>query len=370
MPTRGRLKRVSGCRTPPPGLCGASRPAGRPPSLPPGPASASSPCRPPGGAAGAPARKRPSRAESRAEPCRAAAGHELRLPRRPQRCQWRRRRAAEAEGEAEEEAEEKERGPGSGRLGGGLRRLAGDALRARGAPSSMFPAADSASGTAGQPEAPGVAAAAPPPCSHSSRSGEEEEEAAEDEEDGDPGASRFVLAAGLALLAVSVAYLGRQEAGGCGPLCLALPLLRLALYAGCAAAAAALGALLGLLCRRRRRLPPPGFPAAPRPRLPAVSGAPGPPRASGRSWARSRGGTRPRGGSAPRGLRSSRLLLAECRQRGCARGDPEAWWRWAAPRECPWGSARALSERLGPLCKDKPVFRTSRRYRFVLTTSS
>ncbi|XP_066852338.1 sorting nexin-25 isoform X1 [Anser cygnoides] len=133
----------------------------------------------------------------------------------------------------------------------------------------MFPAADSASGTAGQPEAPGVAAAAPPPCSHSSRSGEEEEEAAEDEEDGDPGASRFVLAAGLALLAVSVAYLGRQEAGGCGPLCLALPLLRLALYAGCAAAAAALGALLGLLCRRRRRLPPPGFPAAPRPRLPA-----------------------------------------------------------------------------------------------------
>lgn len=150
----------------------------------------------------------------------------------------------------------------------------------------MFPAADSASGTAGQPEATGGAAstAAPPPCSHGSRSGdeEEEEEAAEDEEDGERGAPRLVLAAGLALLAASVAYLGRQEeAGGRGPLCLALPLLRLALYAGCAAAAAALGALLGLLGRRRRRLPPPARPAAPRPRLPAVSGAPGPPKASG-----------------------------------------------------------------------------------------
>ncbi|XP_068537506.1 sorting nexin-25 isoform X3 [Anas acuta] len=138
----------------------------------------------------------------------------------------------------------------------------------------MFPAADSASGTAGQPEATGGAAstAAPPPCSHGSRSGdeEEEEEAAEDEEDGERGAPRLVLAAGLALLAASVAYLGRQEeAGGRGPLCLALPLLRLALYAGCAAAAAALGALLGLLGRRRRRLPPPARPAAPRPRLPA-----------------------------------------------------------------------------------------------------
>ncbi|XP_071412425.1 sorting nexin-25 isoform X1 [Pithys albifrons albifrons] len=91
-----------------------------------------------------------------------------------------------------------------------------------------------------------------------------EEEAAEDEEDEDPGSSRFVLAAGLGLLAVSLVHLGqeRAEAGGGGPPCLALLLLRLALCAGCTAAAAALGTLIVLMCRGRRRLPPPDFTAA------------------------------------------------------------------------------------------------------------
>ncbi|XP_074947352.1 sorting nexin-25 isoform X2 [Phalacrocorax aristotelis] len=142
----------------------------------------------------------------------------------------------------------------------------------------MFPGADSASSTAGQPEVAG-AAAAPGPLGSHGPSGEAgrrsapaaaavaggggEEEAAEDEEDEDPGSSRFVLAAGLGLLAVSVVRLGqeRAEAGGGGPPCLALLLLRLALYAGCAAAAAALGTLIVLLCRGRR-LPPPDFAAA------------------------------------------------------------------------------------------------------------
>lgn len=140
----------------------------------------------------------------------------------------------------------------------------------------MFPGADSASGTAGQPEAAG--AAAPGPLGSHGPGGEArrrsapaaaavvgggEEEAAEDEEDEDPGSSRFVLAAGLGLLAVSVVHLGqeRAEAGGGGPPCLALLLLRLALYAGCAAAAAALGTLIVLMCRGRRRLPPPDFAA-------------------------------------------------------------------------------------------------------------
>ncbi|XP_058693331.1 sorting nexin-25 isoform X2 [Poecile atricapillus] len=140
----------------------------------------------------------------------------------------------------------------------------------------MFPGADSASSTAGQPEA--VGAAVPGPLGSHGPGGEArrrsapaaaavvgggEEEAAEDEEDEDPGSSRFVLAAGLGLLAVSVVHLGqeRAEAGGGGPPCLALLLLRLALYAGCAAAAAALGTLIVLMCRGRRRLPPPDFAA-------------------------------------------------------------------------------------------------------------
>uniref|UniRef100_A0A8C4V930 Sorting nexin 25 n=1 Tax=Falco tinnunculus TaxID=100819 RepID=A0A8C4V930_FALTI len=142
----------------------------------------------------------------------------------------------------------------------------------------MFPGADSASSTAGQPEAAGAAAPGPlgshGPGGEAGRrsapaaaavAGDGEEEAAEDEEDEDPGSSRFVLAAGLGLLAVSVVHLGqeRAEAGGGGPPCLALLLLRIALYAGCAAAAAALGTLIALMCGgRRRRLPPPDFAAA------------------------------------------------------------------------------------------------------------
>ncbi|XP_074761926.1 sorting nexin-25 isoform X2 [Athene noctua] len=142
----------------------------------------------------------------------------------------------------------------------------------------MFPGADSASSTAGQPEAAGAAAPGQlgshgpggeagrrsAPAAAAVAGGGGEEEAAEDEEDEDPGSSRFVLAAGLGLLAVSVVHLGqeRAEAGGGGPPCLALLLLRLALYAGCAAAAAALGTLIVLMCRGRRRLPPPDFPAA------------------------------------------------------------------------------------------------------------
>ncbi|KAM9662943.1 sorting nexin-25 isoform 2-T2 [Morphnus guianensis] len=142
----------------------------------------------------------------------------------------------------------------------------------------MFPGADSASSTAGQPEAAGAAAPGPPgshgpggeagrrsaPAAAAVAGGGGEEEAAEDEEDEDPGSSRFVLAAGLGLLAVSVVHLGqeRAEAGGGGPPCLALLLLRLALYGGCAAAAAALGTLIVLMGRGRRRLPPPDFAAA------------------------------------------------------------------------------------------------------------
>lgn len=142
----------------------------------------------------------------------------------------------------------------------------------------MFPGADNSSSTVGQPEAAG--ATAPGPSGSHSPGGEAghrsapaaaavagsggEEEAAEDEEDEDPVSSRFVLAAGLGLLAVSVVHLGqeRSETGGGGPPCLALLLLRLALYAGCGAAAAALGTLIVLVCRGRRRLPPPDFAAA------------------------------------------------------------------------------------------------------------
>lgn len=157
----------------------------------------------------------------------------------------------------------------------------GDALAARGAASSMLPAADSASGAAGQPEAAGGGAAGPAgshgPGGETGGRGAPaaagEEGAAEDEEDDDPRASRFVLAAGLGLLAASVALLGRELSGpgggGWPGWALLLP-LRLALYAGCAAAAASLGALLGLLWRGRR-LPPPSFPAAAGVPLPPVS---------------------------------------------------------------------------------------------------
>ncbi|XP_064305676.1 sorting nexin-25 isoform X2 [Phalacrocorax carbo] len=169
----------------------------------------------------------------------------------------------------------------------------------------MFPGADSASSTAGQPEVAG-AAAAPGPLGSHGPSGEAgrrsapaaaavaggggEEEAAEDEEDEDPGSSRFVLAAGLGLLAVSVVRLGqeRAEAGGGGPPCLALLLLRLALYAGCAAAAAALGTLIVLLCRGRR-LPPPDFAAA----APAL-------RVAGSNWS----------GSSPDPVQSRRVVIS------------------------------------------------------------
>ncbi|KQK77634.1 hypothetical protein AAES_125609 [Amazona aestiva] len=142
----------------------------------------------------------------------------------------------------------------------------------------MYPGADSASSTAGQPEPAGATTPGPlgshgpggeagrrsAPAAAAVAGGGGEEEAAEDEEDEDPGSSRFVLAAGLGLLAVSVVHLGqeRAEAGGGGPPCLALLLLRLALYAGCASVAAALGTLIVLVCRGRRRLPPPDFAAA------------------------------------------------------------------------------------------------------------
>ncbi|XP_067993052.1 sorting nexin-25 isoform X2 [Melanerpes formicivorus] len=142
----------------------------------------------------------------------------------------------------------------------------------------MFPGADSASSTVGQPETAGAMAPGPSsshgpggeagrrsaPAAAAVAGGGGEEEAAEDEEDEDPGTSRFVLAVGLVLLAMSVVHLGqeRAETGGGGPPCLALLLLRLALYAGCGAAAAALGTLIVLVCRGRRRLPPPDFAAA------------------------------------------------------------------------------------------------------------
>ncbi|XP_051472727.1 sorting nexin-25 isoform X2 [Apus apus] len=151
----------------------------------------------------------------------------------------------------------------------------------------MFPGADSASSTAGQSEAAGAAAPGPlgshgpggeagrrsAPAAAAVAGGGGEGEAAEDEEDEDPGSSRFVLAVGLALLAVSVVHLGqeRAEAGAGGPPRLALLLLRLALYAGCAAAAAALGTLMALVCRGRRRLPPPDFSASAA--APALRGA-------------------------------------------------------------------------------------------------
>lgn len=221
---------------------------------------------------------------------------------------------------------------------------AGDALAPSGARSSMFPGADSASSTAGQPEAAG--AAAPGPLGSHGPGGEArrrsapaaaavvgggEEEAAEDEEDEDPGSSRFVLAAGLGLLAVSVVHLGqeRAEAGGGGPPCLALLLLRLALYVGCAAAAAALGTLIVLMCRGRRRLPPPDF-AAVAPVRPVVGVSSG--RGAERSgrWLRRALPARRRAGVARLSLR-----------RGTARHpNPVSCCATAAAGACPRSAAR------------------------------
>ncbi|KAM9143396.1 sorting nexin-25 isoform 5-T5 [Pangshura tecta] len=138
----------------------------------------------------------------------------------------------------------------------------------------MFPDADSTS-SSGQPESAGAALSGAPgahspggqSCSSSAPAAAAvaggEEEADDEEEEEDPGSSRLMLAAGLGLLAVSVFHLGRAEAGAGGQPCLALLLLRLALYLGCAAAAFLLGTLLALSCRTRGRLrPPPDFPAA------------------------------------------------------------------------------------------------------------
>uniref|UniRef100_A0A452HGZ2 Uncharacterized protein n=1 Tax=Gopherus agassizii TaxID=38772 RepID=A0A452HGZ2_9SAUR len=138
----------------------------------------------------------------------------------------------------------------------------------------MFPDADSTS-SSGQPESAGAALSGAPgahsPGGQSSRSSAPaadavaggEEEADEEEEEEDPGSSRLMLAAGLGLLAVSVFHLGRAEAGDGGQPCLALLLLRVALYLGCAAAAFLLGTLLALSCPTRGRLRPPlDFPAA------------------------------------------------------------------------------------------------------------
>nr|XP_008166628.2 sorting nexin-25 isoform X7 [Chrysemys picta bellii] len=138
----------------------------------------------------------------------------------------------------------------------------------------MFPDADSTS-SSGQPESAGAAVSGAPgahsPGGQSCRSSAPaaaavaggEEEADDEEEEEDPGSSRLMLAAGLGLLAVSVFHLGRAEAGDGGQPCLALLLLRLALYLGCAAAAFLLGTLLALSCPTRGRLrPPPDFPAA------------------------------------------------------------------------------------------------------------
>ncbi|XP_075786432.1 sorting nexin-25 isoform X2 [Pelodiscus sinensis] len=141
----------------------------------------------------------------------------------------------------------------------------------------MFPDADSASSSSssGQPEAAGAAVSgaqgAHSPggqsCHNSAPAAAAvtggEEEADEEEEEEDPGSSRLMLAAGLGLLAVSVFHLGRAEAGDGGAPCLALLLLRLALYLGCAAAAFLLGTLLALSGPSRGRLrAPPDFPAA------------------------------------------------------------------------------------------------------------
>ncbi|XP_050804328.1 sorting nexin-25 isoform X2 [Gopherus flavomarginatus] len=139
----------------------------------------------------------------------------------------------------------------------------------------MFPDADSTS-SSGQPESAGAALSGAPgahsPGGQSCRSsapaadavaGGEEEADDEEEEEEDPGSSRLMLAAGLGLLAVSVFHLGRAEAGDGGQPCLALLLLRVALYLGCAAAAFLLGTLLALSCPTRGRLRPPlDFPAA------------------------------------------------------------------------------------------------------------
>ncbi|XP_034627159.1 sorting nexin-25 isoform X3 [Trachemys scripta elegans] len=138
----------------------------------------------------------------------------------------------------------------------------------------MFPDADSTS-SSGQPESAGAAVSGAPgahspggqSCSSSAPAAAAvaggEEEADDEEEEEDPGSSRLMLAAGLGLLAVSVFHLGRAEAGDGGQPCLALLLLRLALYLGCAAAAFLLGTLLALSCPTRGRLrPPPDFPAA------------------------------------------------------------------------------------------------------------
>ncbi|XP_044873250.1 sorting nexin-25 isoform X4 [Mauremys mutica] len=138
----------------------------------------------------------------------------------------------------------------------------------------MFPDADSTS-SSGQPESAGAALSGAPgahsPGGQSCRSSAPaaaavaggEEEADDEEEEEDPGSSRLMLAAGLGLLAVSVFHLGRAEAGDGAQPCLALLLLRLALYLGCAAAAFLLGTLLALSCPTRGRLrPPPDFPAA------------------------------------------------------------------------------------------------------------
>ncbi|XP_030419895.1 sorting nexin-25 isoform X5 [Gopherus evgoodei] len=138
----------------------------------------------------------------------------------------------------------------------------------------MFPDADSTS-SSGQPESAGAALSGAPgahsPGGQSSRSSAPaadavaggEEEADDEEEEEDPGSSRLMLAAGLGLLAVSVFHLGRAEAGDGGQPCLALLLLRVALYLGCAAAAFLLGTLLALSCPTRGRLRPQlDFPAA------------------------------------------------------------------------------------------------------------
>ncbi|KAL8207342.1 UNVERIFIED_CONTAM: hypothetical protein K2H54_054889 [Gekko kuhli] len=155
----------------------------------------------------------------------------------------------------------------------------------------MFPDADAAanissSSSGGQLESASPAAGSGSPgaqspggesCSSSSSSVPATAAEGDDEEDDDEetpatpergGLSRSMLAAaGLGLLlAVSLFHLGRpraeEEAPG-GQQGLALLLLRLLFYLGCAAGSFFLGTLLALLGRRRGRLwPPPGSPAA------------------------------------------------------------------------------------------------------------
>ncbi|XP_048365264.1 sorting nexin-25 isoform X2 [Sphaerodactylus townsendi] len=155
----------------------------------------------------------------------------------------------------------------------------------------MFPDADAAnvSGSSGPLEAPGSALGCSKPCAQrpggESCSGGGGVPAAEDDEEDDDeeekaperGRSRSMLAAtGLGLLllllllflllAGSLVHLlpprTEQEAAG-GQHCLALLLLRLLFYLGCAAGAFCLGTLLALLGPGRARLrPPPDFPAA------------------------------------------------------------------------------------------------------------